>query len=203
MALISCEVLGSCWFSWFSLPIPHAVPGWGSLALCISQTAWHKGISKGLSWGLKALLKFLFISGYVLNSSFPRELVISFQPAECQLLSQQQRVTSVSPDACQQPLRCHFFIPHTSNAWQDQGYSFPTGFAPKTQNSQRAQSMWGSEPQVMKSKTKQIAKVTLTLVCHFWRFCHFGDLNQCVHMALGFTSFSATVQPLHLVLCLV
>lgn len=125
MALISCEVLGSCCFSCFFLPIPHAVPGWCFLALCILQTAWHKGISKDLSWGFKALLKFLFISGCVLNSSFPSELAISFQPAECQLLSQQQRVTSVSPDACQQPLTCHFFIPHTSNAWRDQGYSFP------------------------------------------------------------------------------
>lgn len=141
-------------------------------SLCILQTAWYKGISKDLSWGLKVLLKFLFISAYVLNSSFPSELVISFQPAECQLLSQQQRVTSVSPGACQQPLTCHFFIPHTSNAWQDQDYFFPTGFAPKTWNS-RAQSMWGSEPQVMKSKTKQIAKVTLTLVCHFWTLYHF------------------------------
>lgn len=162
MILIASDMLVNCWFSCFSLPVPHVFPVWGSLALCILQTAWHKGISKDPSWGLKALLKFLFISGYVLNSSFPRELVISFQPAECQLLSQQQRVTSVSPDACQQPLTWHFFIPHPSNAWWNQGYSFPTGFAPKTQNS-RAQSMRGSEPQVMQSKTKQIAKVTLSV----------------------------------------
>lgn len=152
--------------------------------------------------GLKVLLKFLFISGDVLNSSFPSELVISFQPAECQLLSQQQRVTSVSPDACQQPLTCHFFIPHIWNAWRGRGYSFPTDrhTTPEPKCGVQNHSSWNvTQSRLPRSHLPQCAIFGDCAIC----LAGEGDLNQCVHMALGPTPFSAAVQPLHLVLCLI
>jgi len=187
MVSISCEVLGSCWFSRFSFPIPHAFPVWGSLALCILQTAWHKGISQDLSWGLKALLKFLFIFGHVLYSSFPWELAISFQSAECRLLSPQQRVVSISLDACQQPLTHRFFIARALNAWWKHGYSFPTGFVmpknwsilPRHKSPEpKVCRVWYCKSCSLKESRFPRSRI-LTSVSHFWRlshsFCREGD----------------------------